>query len=93
MNPQDEIIALQKRVTELEDKLYQFYFPDIFRFSRGIQHKGLTLGFFSVTPVVQAGAITAPNTQGAVYNQADANTIVTAVNSLRTALKNVGITA
>lgn len=59
------------------------------------------LGMYGVTPVVQASAITAVNTTGAVSTsnsygfttntQADA--IVTAVNSIITALQNLGATA
>jgi hypothetical protein len=43
-------------------------------------------------PVAKAGAIGAPNTQSAAYVQADVQSIVTAVNSIRTALTNFGIT-
>lgn len=51
------------------------------------------LSVYGETPVVQASAISTPSTQGAVYNQTDANSIVTAVNSIITAIKNFGITA
>ena len=51
------------------------------------------VSFYGVTPVVQAGAIIAPTNQGAAYNQAVANTLVDAVNALRLAVKNIGITA
>lgn len=51
------------------------------------------LGFYNKTPVVQAGAISAPNTQGGTYSQSDVQSIVTAVNSIRTALTNLGLTA
>lgn len=50
------------------------------------------VGFYGKTPVVQAGAISAPNTQGATYNQTDVQSIVNAVNSIRTVLTNIGIT-
>jgi len=46
------------------------------------------LGFYAVTPVVQAGAITAPT--GGAIQDAEART---AINSIRTALTNIGITA
>lgn len=70
----------------------------------GSQWGGATtdkLACYGVTPVVQASAITAVNTTGATSTtnaygfttntQADA--IVTAVNSIITALQNFGITA
>ena len=52
-----------------------------------------TVGLYGETPVVQAGAISAPATQGGAYVQADVQSIVTAVNSIRTALTNIGVTA
>ena len=54
---------------------------------------GGTVGLYGVTPVVKAGAISAPATQGGAYVQADVQSIVTAVNSIRTALTGIGITA
>lgn len=50
------------------------------------------MSVYGVTPVAQASAITAPNTQGGTYNQTDVQSIVNAVNSIRTAIKNFGIT-
>jgi hypothetical protein len=51
------------------------------------------LAVFGATPVIQASAISTPSNQGATYNQTDAQSIVTAVNYIITALKNFGITA
>jgi hypothetical protein len=51
------------------------------------------IGFWNAPPVVQAGAIGAPSTPSALYSQSEAQTTVTAVNSLRTVLKNAGFTA
>lgn len=48
---------------------------------------GGTAGFYGVTPVTQAAAITA------VTNTATGTELATAINALRTALKNIGITA
>lgn len=50
------------------------------------------VAFNGNAPVAKAAAITAPATQSAAYVQADVQSIVTAVNSIRTALTNVGIT-
>lgn len=50
------------------------------------------IGFYGVTPIVQASSINAPNNAGVAYNQTDATTWVTAINAIRTALKNAGIT-
>jgi|ERR1051326_4082952 hypothetical protein len=51
------------------------------------------LGFFNTTPVVQAAAISAPASPGGLYAQSDAQSAVNAINSIRTAIKNIGITA
>jgi hypothetical protein len=48
---------------------------------------GGTAGFYGTTPVVQAAAITA------VTNTASGTELATAINALRVALKNLGITA
>lgn len=51
------------------------------------------LAFFGKTPLPQQGAITAPATQTGVYVQADVESIVTAVNSIRTVLNAFGFIA
>ncbi len=48
---------------------------------------GGTAGFYGTTPIVQAAAITA------VTDTASGTELATAINALRTALKNIGITA
>lgn len=53
---------------------------------------GGTLGFYGATPVARAAAITAPTSPGAVYSQAEAQSMEVAVNLIRTALLNIGIT-
>jgi len=48
---------------------------------------GGTAGFYGTTPITQAAAITA------VTNTATGTELATAINALRVALKNIGITA
>ena len=48
---------------------------------------GGTAGFYGTTPITQAAAITA------VSNTATGTELATAINALRIALKNIGITA
>jgi hypothetical protein len=48
---------------------------------------GGTAGFYGTTPITQAAAITA------VGNAATGTELATAINALRVALKNIGITA
>jgi hypothetical protein len=49
------------------------------------------IGLYGVTPVAQASAITAPTTTGA--DTASVAALKTAVDAIRTALKNIGVTA
>lgn len=58
-----------------------------------LAHTGSTAGFYGVAPVARAGAITAPNAPGAVYAQADAQSAVAAINSIRAALTALGLTS
>lgn len=51
------------------------------------------LSVYGVTPVVQAASINAPSTSSAAYVQIEAQSTVNAVNSIRAALANFGITA
>ena len=51
------------------------------------------IGLHGVTPVVQAGAISAPSTPSVGYVQAEAASAKTAIDAIRTALTNFGITA
>ena len=48
---------------------------------------GGTAGFYGTTPIAQPAAITA------VTNTASGTELATAINALRTALKNLGLTA
>ena len=51
------------------------------------------ISFHGVTSVIQASAISAPSSPGGVYSQAEAQSMETAVNAIRTALQNKGLTA
>ena len=53
---------------------------------------GNLLGFYAVAPVAQAAAITAPTAPSAAYVQAEATAMKTAVDAIRVALTNIGIT-
>lgn len=83
-----------------------YRFPRVVTFPDGIGIAGgMTTGtsigksttqkfsFYGVTPVVQASAIAAPSTPGGTYSQAEAQSAVDKINSIRTAIKNFGITA
>lgn len=50
------------------------------------------LGFYNAGPVVRATAIAAPTNPGVGYVQAEAQSAVDAINFIRTALTNIGIT-
>lgn len=53
---------------------------------------GARLGFYGATPVVRAAAITSPTAPSAAYVQAEAQAMKTAVDAIRTALTNLGVT-
>lgn len=57
-----------------------------------IGNSGSKLSVYGVAPVVQASAISAPSTPSGTYSSAEAQTTVDAINSIRTALTNFGIT-
>lgn len=66
---------------------------DSFEVAGYLWHQGATLGFYNVTPVARAAAIAAPSAPSAVYVQAEAQSMKTAVDAIRTALANIGITS
>ena len=56
-------------------------------------HSASKVGWFGVAPVARAGSISAPASQGGTYSQSNVQSIVTAVDAIRTALQNIGIIA
>jgi hypothetical protein len=53
---------------------------------------GGQVGFYGANPVARAAAIAAPTAPSASYVQAEAQSMKTAVDAIRTALTNIGIT-
>jgi hypothetical protein len=53
---------------------------------------GGQVGFYDATPVARAAAIASPTAPSATYVQAEAQSMKTAVDAIRNALKNIGIT-
>lgn len=51
------------------------------------------LGFFGAPTVARPAAIASPTAPGVAYSQAEAQSMKTAVDAIRTALANLGITA
>lgn len=51
------------------------------------------IGFYGATPVTRAAAIASPTAPSAAYVQAEAQAVKTAIDAIRTALTNIGITA
>jgi hypothetical protein len=69
-------------------------------FVGGVSFNGSSLGsvgdamsVYGESPVAQAGTISAPSVPGAAYVQSEAQSAVNAINSIRNALQNFGITA
>lgn len=101
----NELQILNQRIAKLEQIINAFIRSDRYIFQKHLQmfdannisvggNKGTKIGtattqklaFYGVTPVVQAGAISAPS--GGATVDAEART---AINSIRTALKNFGV--
>lgn len=57
------------------------------------RHLGTNLGFYGVTQVARAAAITSPAAPSAGYVQAEAAAMKTAVDAIRVALTNLGLTS
>lgn len=100
MNLEEKVRILEEKINMLEKSdRYTIHKTTQFLDGRNIQ-LGLTtgtklgtdasqkLGFFGVTPVVQQSAITAP--AGGATQDAEART---AINTIRTVLQNLGLTA
>ncbi len=58
-----------------------------------LKHGGTKVGLYNVATVVRAAAIAAPTAPSAIYVQAEAAAMKTAVDAIRVALTNIGITA
>lgn len=58
-----------------------------------LDHDGASVGLNGNVPVAKAGAIAAPTAPGAAYVQAEAASAKTAIDAIRVALTNIGITA
>jgi hypothetical protein len=91
--------SLNKRISDLEQKLNRFM-EDYYRNSGAssqIITKNTTfsgkVGFYGAPVVDKASAITALTAPSGIYVQSEALATVNAVNSLRTVLSNLGITA
>lgn len=49
-------------------------------------------GLYGVAPVARAASVVTPTAPGAAYVQAEAQSAVTAINAIKAALTNIGIT-
>ena len=100
-----ERIDVLERIVSRFVKSDKYYFDKHIVFANGVNISASSgtgtkigasadkLSVYGETPVVQAGAITAAATQSDSYVQADVQSIASAVNSIRTALTNFGISA
>lgn len=53
---------------------------------------GNAIAFYEAAPVVRAAAIASPTAPGIIYSQAEAASMKTAVDAIRVALQNIGVT-
>ncbi len=82
-----EIAQLKARIEELERLLFKNDFSDLKIFVKPVQFKS-KVGFYGITPIIQASAITAPTGGSTIDSQAR-----TAIGTIITDLKNLGLTA
>jgi len=95
---QEQIDNLQRQLEELKAMYLKDNFEQKQIFRKEVEFVGgAKLGgkvsFFNETPVSQQAAIAAPSTPSGIYVQAEAQSAVNAINSIRTALQNIGIIA
>ena len=77
----EEVQMIIDRLDKIEYKLNQFIKPDSYRFPRPVTSLS-----------GRATTITSPTAPSATYQQSEAQTMKTAVDAIRTALTNIGIT-
>ena len=77
----EEVQMIIDRLDKIEYKLNQFIKPESYRFNRPITALS-----------GRAAAITSPTAPSATYQQAEAQSMKTAVDAIRTALTNLGVT-
>lgn len=108
MTPQEQINEINRKLDAFLQEYYRNNNTTSQIFTKKVYFKGgidLTsddvllgtasgkLGLYGVATVVKAAAISAPSTSGAAYSQGEAQSAVNAINSIRVALQNIGITA
>lgn len=84
---QEEINQLRKELDELKSVIYKDNFSSSQIFRKDISFFG-KVGFYNKTPIAQHGAITSPSGGATIDSEAR-----TAINSIITVIKNIGITA
>ena len=89
---EERIAQLERELAELKSLFYKENYEASQIFRKDITFLG-KIGFFTKSGVSQASAISAPSTPGGVYSQAEAQSTVDKVNSIRTVLQNLGFTA
>lgn len=105
MSPQQlqQFNDMQRRITDLERQLLNpVVRPDRYVFNKPITGgangvrvgmNGDKIGMYNVAPVVQAAAVTTPSGGGGGAGDAVDISSRTAIGQIKTALKNIGITA
>lgn len=83
---QEEIDNLKKEVAELKSIIYKDNFSSSQIFRKDVTFIG-KVGFYNKTPIAQQGAITSPSGGATIDGQAR-----TAIDAIRTALTNLGLT-
>jgi len=82
-----EVKRLSNELQNLKNLYYKDNFSDLQIFRKKVKFSG-DVGLYGVDPVARAGAITTPSGGGTVDAEAR-----TAIGSIITAIKNIGITS
>jgi hypothetical protein len=88
----EQFNKLKTDFEEFANEYYRNRFSALEIKDKDIQFKG-KVGFNSVDPVGQQGAISSPSAPGVTYSQAEVASIKTAVDAIIAVLKNFGQTA
>lgn len=89
---EERVAQLERELEELKAEIYRNSFPQQEVFVKDAVFKGSRVGFFGKDPTTQASAIASVGTPSGIYVQAEAQAAVTAINSIRTVLQNLGFT-
>lgn len=88
----DLLYETSRKLDQFLNEYYRYNFPSKQVFTKDVVFKG-GVGFYGNESVNQQAAIAAPSTPSGAYVQAEAQSAVDKINSIRTVLQNLGLIA